>query len=82
MITKLGNLLQINFISLDAETSVRVILGGPQHTDDNCCNKKSIKNLASKWVQEGFSYGVYFLQSIQKVRSTLLWAIYIQGSPT
>jgi hypothetical protein len=82
MMTKLGNLFQINFSTLDAEASVRVILGGPLHTDDTRRNKNSIKKLVSKWVQEGFSYVVDFLQSIQKSRSTLLWANYIRGIPT
>jgi hypothetical protein len=44
MIKKLGNLLQINFSTLDAEASVRVILGGHLHTDDTRRNKISIKN--------------------------------------
>jgi hypothetical protein len=56
MFTKLGNLLQINFSTLDAETSVCSIFGGPLHADDTRCNKNSVKKLVSKWVQEGFSY--------------------------
>ena len=79
MYSKLGNLLQINFSNLNAETSVRVILGGPLHTDDVRRNKSSSKKMVSKWIQEGFSYVVDFLQSIQKNRSTLLWVNYIRG---
>ncbi len=78
---KLGNLRQINFSTLDAETRVRVILGGPLHTDDIRRHKNSIKKLVSKSVQEGFSYVVDFLQSIQKSCSTLLGQLH-SGNPT
>lgn len=74
MITNLENFLQINFSTLEAETSVRGILGGPLHTYDTCRNISAIKKLVSKRVLESFSNVVDLLQSIQNSRSILLWA--------
>ena len=52
VITKLDNNLQVDLSTLDIETSVRVTLGGPLHTDDTRRDKNSFKISVFKWVQE------------------------------